>query len=67
MAQVDKQAIPSPISPNSSCFSFKPSLIAVFWQGLTACTHLLTLTSNPSPPRLLATTAGISMSGIGDK
>lgn len=55
------------IPPNSSCFLSKPSLIAVFWQGLTACTHLLTLTSNLSPPRLPATTAGISMSGIGDK
>lgn len=32
-----------------------------------ACAHLLTLTSNPSLPRLPATTVGISMSGIGDK
>lgn len=76
MAEVDKKTLsnwspsisPSPKSPtNSSCVLSKPSLIAVFWQSLAACAHLLTLTSNLSPPRLLATTAGISMSGIGDE
>ena len=62
-----KYPILSKIHQNSSCYISKPSPIAVPWQSLTACTHLLIVTSAISLPRLPAGTLGISMSGIGNK